>query len=76
VAFLERSYGEGDPVERLSSWRFPEARQSIADHIQARDIVVFHGDVDVEKLNYIEKQMISTVEAPVGDFRDWDAIFS
>ncbi|MEA3439726.1 MAG: flavodoxin domain-containing protein [Chloroflexota bacterium] len=68
--------GEGDPVELLDGWRFPEAQHTIADRIQPRDIAVFHGRVDVEKLNFIEKRMIKAVRSPVGDFRDWDAIIS
>lgn len=68
--------GEGDPVELLDGWRFPEAQQHIADRIQPRDTAVFHGSVDMEKLNFIEKGMIKTVKSPVGDFRDWDAIAS
>jgi len=66
--------GEGDPVELLQGWRFPGGQQEIADRIQPRDIVVFHGDVDPEKVNALHKFMISKVDAPVGDFRDWEAI--
>ena len=68
--------GEGDPVELLEGWRFPKAQQPIADRIQPRDIAVFHGDVNTKKLNFIEKWMIKNVKAPVGDFRDWEAITS
>ena len=66
--------GEGDPVELLQGWTFPDALQPIADRIQPRDIAVFHGDVNVEKVNFIERAMIKNVESPVGDFRDWEAI--
>ena len=68
--------GEGDPVEILKGWRLPRAIQPIVDRIKPRGICVFHGDVNVSKLNSIEKSMIKNVEAPVGDFRDWDAIRS
>ena len=68
--------GEGDPVELLQGWRFPEAQQPIANRIQPRDIAVFHGDVNMEKLNMFEKWILNNVKAPVGDFRDWDAINS
>jgi menaquinone-dependent protoporphyrinogen oxidase len=68
--------GEDDPVEILQGWQFPKGQQEIADRIQPRDIVVFHGNVDLSKLNFIEKSMIKNVKAPVGDFRDWDAIES
>ncbi|MFQ6009052.1 MAG: flavodoxin domain-containing protein, partial [Candidatus Zixiibacteriota bacterium] len=68
--------GEGDPVELVKGWRFPKALQPIADRIRPRDIAVFHGNVDMKKLNFIEKWMIKNVKAPVGDFRDWEAVTS
>ncbi len=68
--------GEGDPVELTEGWRFPRALQPIADRIQPRDITVFHGAVELEKLNPLHKWMINKVESPIGDFRDWDAITS
>jgi menaquinone-dependent protoporphyrinogen oxidase len=68
--------GEGDPVELLQGWRFPDAQQAIADRIGARDIAVFHGNADPKKMSFIERQMIKMVKAPAGDFRDWEAITS
>ena len=68
--------GEGDPVELLQGWRFPGKLQPIVDRIQPRDIAVFHGATDVNKLNFIEKWMLKNVKAPVGDFRDWEAVTS
>jgi menaquinone-dependent protoporphyrinogen oxidase len=68
--------GEGDAVELLQGWRFPDAQQQLADSIRPRDIAVFHGDVDVKKLNFLEKAMIKNVKAPDGDFRDWGIITS
>ena len=68
--------GEGDPVEILKGWRLPRAIQPLVDRIKPRGICVFHGDVNVSKLNSIEKSIIKNVEAPVGDFRDWDTIRS
>jgi len=68
--------GEGEPVELTKGWRFPKALQPIADRIQPRDIAVFHGELDTETLNLAEKLIVKGVKAPVGDFRDWDAITS
>jgi menaquinone-dependent protoporphyrinogen oxidase len=68
--------GEGDALELLKGWRLPEAQQPMADRIQPRDIAVFHGALDTEKLNLAEKLIVKGVKAPVGDFRDWDAITS
>ncbi len=68
--------GEGDPVELTQGWRFPKSLQPIADRIQPRDIAVFHGNVDIDKLNFVEKGMIRNVKAQFGDFRDWGVITS
>jgi len=68
--------GEGDPVELTNGWHFPKALQPIADRIRPRDIAVFHGAIELKKLNFIEKWMIRKVKASLGDFRDWDAITS
>ena len=68
--------GEGDPVELVQGWRFPGKLKPIADRIGPRDIAIFHGAVDENKLNFIEKWMLKNVKAPAGDFRDWEAITS
>ena len=68
--------GEGDPVELLQGWSFPTGQQAIADRIQPRDIALFHGNVDMEKVNAIERSMITNIKAPIGDFRDWETITS
>ena len=66
--------GEGDPAELLDGWRFPPLQQAIADRIGPRDITLFHGALDPEKLNSFETKILENLKAPVGDFRDWDAI--
>jgi menaquinone-dependent protoporphyrinogen oxidase len=67
--------GEGDAVALVEGQRLPAALQPIADRIQPRDIAVFHGYINSEKLNFIEKFAIkSIVKKPFGDFRDWDSI--
>jgi menaquinone-dependent protoporphyrinogen oxidase len=66
--------GEGDPVDLLDGWRFPSRQQEIADRIQPRDITVFHGALDPDKLNFFEKWILNNIKSPVGDFRDWGAI--
>ena len=68
--------GQGDPVELMKGWRFPEAQRPLADRIKPRDIAVFHGALDTKKLSLVEKMMIKGVKAPAGDFRDWAAIIA
>jgi menaquinone-dependent protoporphyrinogen oxidase len=66
--------GEGDPAELVQGWRFPTKLQPVADRIKPRDIAIFHGATNAEKLNFIEKFMLKNVGAPAGDYRDWEAI--
>jgi len=66
--------GRGDPIELVKGWRFPKALQHIADRVQPVDIALFQGAVFAEKLSAIGRWMIKNVKAPLGDFRDWDAI--
>lgn len=69
--------GEGDPVELVEGWRLPAALQPVADRIQPRDVAVFHGNINTDKINFIEKWAVkSLVKKPFGDFRDWAAIAS
>lgn len=68
--------GAGGPVELTKGWRFPQAQQPIADRIQPRGIAIFHGSVNIKKLNFIEKWMLKNFQTPLGDFRDWEAITS
>jgi menaquinone-dependent protoporphyrinogen oxidase len=35
---------------------------------------LFSGRIDLENLSFFQKKMVGAVKAPVGDFRDWDAI--
>jgi menaquinone-dependent protoporphyrinogen oxidase len=66
--------GEGDPAQLVQGWRFPEKLQPIADRVRPRDVALFHGKLDMDKLNFLEKLAIKNVKAPAGDFRDWEAI--
>ena len=66
--------GKGDPTELTQGWRLPGKLQPIADRIGPRDVALFHGASDPDKLNLVEKWMLKNVKAPIGDFRDWELI--
>lgn len=68
--------GESEPVTLTEGWRFPQGLQPIADRIQPQDIAIFHGSADAKNYNFIERRMLKMVKAPLGDFRDWEAITS
>lgn len=67
--------GEGDPIKLVEGKRVPQNLQQTISRIRPRDITVFHGHVNMEKLNTMEKWAIkSVVKKPFGDFRDWNSI--
>jgi menaquinone-dependent protoporphyrinogen oxidase len=66
--------GEGDAVELMKGWRFPEALQALAGRIGPRDMAFFHGEINTDKLNLAEKLLVKAIKAPAGDYRDWAAI--
>jgi len=66
--------GEGDPMTLLKGWRVPEGQRHLVERLQPRDVAVFHGHINLDKLNLAEKMMITVIKAPTGDFRNWQAI--
>lgn len=72
--FSSGPMGEGDPVELLQGWSFPEAQRPLIERIKPRGIAVFHGAIDIKKMTILEKWVLKRVKAPTGDFRDWEAI--
>jgi menaquinone-dependent protoporphyrinogen oxidase len=73
--FASGPTGEGNPVKLVEGVRLPVRLQPLVDRLHPRDIAVFHGHIDPDKINFIERWAIkSLVKKPFGDFRDWDAI--
>ena len=72
--FSSGPMGEGDPAELLHGWRLPEAQRSLIESIKPRDVALFHGAINIKKMNIFEKWVLKSVKAPTGDFRDWNAI--
>ena len=72
--FSSGPMGKGDPAELLQGWRFPEALRSLIERVKPRDIAVFHGAIDMKRMNFLEKWTLKSVKAQTGDFRDWEAI--
>ncbi len=66
--------GEGDPHELMKGWQFPGKLEPVLDVIQPESISVFHGELNLNKLNMLEKFIVNNVKAPAGDFRDWRMI--
>lgn len=72
--FSSGPLGEGDAAELAEGYGFPKGLQPVADRIRPRDIAIFHGAVDLQKLNRFERMMFKMAKSPGGDSRDWGAI--
>jgi menaquinone-dependent protoporphyrinogen oxidase len=72
--FASGPLGGGDPVEVLKGKIFPEALRPLIEKIKPRDIVAFHGMLDMQKLNFFERFVFKRAINHLGDFRDWKAI--
>jgi menaquinone-dependent protoporphyrinogen oxidase len=72
--FSSGPLGQGDPIQLLNGWRLPTAQLPLIDRIRPKDVAVFQGSVNIKQLGYIERWMLQSTRAPIGDFRNWDAI--
>jgi menaquinone-dependent protoporphyrinogen oxidase len=66
--------GEGNSKDLMKGWEFPASLRVIAYQIKPRDIAIFHGKLDLSKLNFLEETVVKTMHASSGDFRNWDEI--
>jgi menaquinone-dependent protoporphyrinogen oxidase len=67
--------GEGDPIQLVDGVRFPPSLKPLIERIHPLDVAVFHGDINLSKINAMEKWAIkNVVKKPFGDFRDWNMI--
>lgn len=63
--------GEGDPNQLMDGWTFPEDLKTVQEKIQPKDVILFHGKIDPDRLSATERSIIQSVNATVGDYRDW-----
>ena len=65
---------KGDAVAQMKGWLYPNSLKTVIDNIKPKDITVFHGFINPEKMGWFEKWMIKNVKSGIGDARDWDMI--
>lgn len=68
--------GSDDPVKTMKGWIFPQNLKQVADQINPKDTVLFHGALDMKKCSFFERMIIRGIKAPTGDFRNWAQIES
>ena len=66
--------GTGDPEKLVEGKVFPARLEEARDRVKPRGHRLFHGAIDRDRLGMLERQAIKMVKAPLGDFRDWDAV--
>jgi menaquinone-dependent protoporphyrinogen oxidase len=73
--FFSGPTGKGDPsVQAMNGKGIPDRRLPLIRRIKPQDIAFFHGKLEEAGLNPLERWAIRNVHAPIGDFRDWEAI--
>lgn len=69
--------GEGNPLELVEGALLPPNLKPIVERIKPKDVTIFHGNIDLSKINGIEKFAVkNVVKKPFGDYRDWNMIRS
>lgn len=68
--------GHGDPADLLKGWLFPHTLKPLIERLHPRGMSVFHGVLNMEKLNLIEKMILKAIKAEPGDFRNWETVTS
>lgn len=66
--------GDGNPSEILDGFLLPEKVKPYMKRIMPRDIKLFHGNLDLKRLNFGERLLIKSIRAKIGDYRNWDDI--
>lgn len=61
-------------MEITHGWRYPEALEPLLQRISPRNIALFHGKIDLEKIHWGEKLIVKALRAKTGDFRNWEAL--
>ena len=65
---------KGDPAELVKSQAWYKKIQPLIEQIKPRDTAVFHGAIDMNKLNFFERAIFKKFPEQQGDARDWDTI--
>jgi menaquinone-dependent protoporphyrinogen oxidase len=74
--FASGPTGDEKIAHAAEGWHLSKKLEVMLEHIAPRNLTLFHGAINPEKLTGLEKWIINRVKAPVGDFRNWEAITS
>lgn len=67
--------GEGNPLDLVDGALLPSNLKPIVERIKPKEVTIFHGNIDLGKINGMEKFAVkNVVKKPFGDYRDWNMI--
>lgn len=66
--------GTGSTNELLDGWKLPTNIAALTERLKPRGIMVFHGVIKLARLTMFERAVVKRVDAPLGDYRDWDSV--
>lgn len=66
--------GNDDPENLLHGWKYPGELDHLIHRIKPEDVALFHGALDLDRLEEKDALAVRMVHAPEGDFRDWESI--
>ncbi|HSW56969.1 MAG TPA: flavodoxin domain-containing protein [Dehalococcoidales bacterium] len=72
--FSSGPLGSGDAMEEMKGWKYPKSLEPVISRINPRDITVFHGRANFEKMNVLERWMMQRLKQSGSDARRWDLI--
>lgn len=72
--FVSGPTKKDDNPGELDGWHRPASMKDLLDRLAPKDRVVFAGAISLEKMGGLEKWMMTKVNAPLEDAREWDKI--
>jgi menaquinone-dependent protoporphyrinogen oxidase len=72
--FSSGPLGQGDAQQEMKGWKYPTALGPVIERIQPRGITIFHGTVNLAKLNLLERWMMKNMKEVGHDARRWNLI--
>ena len=72
--FSSGPMGKGDPAEQVKDQSFQKKLEPVLAQIKPRGVTVFHGALNMNKLNFLERAIMKKMPDQQGDSRDWNMI--
>jgi len=72
--FSSGPLGSGDAQVEMKGWKYPLSLEPVIERIKPRGVMVFHGTVNLKRLNFFERWIMKNMKEVRHDARRWDLI--